>query len=120
MIHVNQLKGWVGPNPDRTQVLAELCMDPDEDERHWETEGGKPARPPPLGDSLSPTQVRQLRELLEEFPLSFSSKPGITTAVVVAWQHHPGVVVRVPWRPLPHKRWEAVEKKVADCHGKHP
>lgn len=114
VIHLNQLKGWLGPAPARAQVLAELCVDPDGEGYYWDTGCTDPPGLPPLGDALSPAQNQQLRELLKEFPLGFSSTPGRTSALHHAIETEPGLVVWAPWRPLPRKRWEAVEKEVED------
>lgn len=100
--------------PDPLQVLAELCVNPDGDGRYWDTASTATPTMPPLGDALSPSQVCHLKELLQEFPLSFSSKPGLTSVLQHTIETDPGVVVRPLWRPLPHKRWEAVEKETAD------
>lgn len=38
VIHINQLKGWVGPPQADAQVLAELCVDAEAEGGGWDTD----------------------------------------------------------------------------------
>lgn len=81
VIHMSNLKGWVGPPPANTQVLAELCTDPEGECEGWVMDSSMPASQPPFGEALTPTKQGQLITLLKKFLQGFSATPGLTSAL---------------------------------------
>ena len=111
-IHINHLKGWVARGGAEE---CHLATPPDElptGELPWGPTEPDEGVQPQIGEELSSPQKEDLRRVLERTTGVFSLYPGHTLLAEHRISTPPGVVVRTPWRPVPRKRWDAVDKEV--------
>ncbi|XP_075785301.1 uncharacterized protein LOC142829504 [Pelodiscus sinensis] len=106
IFHVNFLKHWrerealmITPYPVEPPLGPEI---PDLGEE----------REPQLGNTLSATQVKQARRLVEAFRKTFTTQPGCTGVITHTIWTPPGQVVREGTRPLPRRMRKIVEEEV--------
>ena len=110
-LHVNQLKAWVARTDPESCHLTDPPDELEDGELPWRPEE-RENEGPNLDDCLSPEQRKDMRTALADFPSIFSAVPGQTHLVTHHIETPKGAVVRVPWRPVPGKQWETINKEV--------
>lgn len=100
IFHVNMLRKWYVPTA--TSYLSEEVGDgADDDVVLWREDYPDDDKTPIVNDRLSPTQKRELQEVLEEFDDTLQNTPGRTTLAEHRIDVDPTHPIRLPPYHLP-------------------
>ena len=109
IFHVNMLRKWYVPTA--TSYLSEEVGDgADDDVVLWREDNPDDDKTPTINDKLSPTQKRELQEVLEEFDDTLQNTPGRTTLA----EHRIDIDPTHPIRLLPYRLPQAYRALVKE------
>ena len=109
VFHVNMLRKWHPPTA--VSFMAEEGREDVDDVVTWkEDDDGKPQ----IGSQLSPAQTRDVENILQEFSVVLSSKPGRTTVTEHQIDTGQASPVRLPPYRLPHAYKQTVREELKE------
>lgn len=117
-LHVNHLKKWYQPNEAAATVAWSEIQPPpllSGDLPCWEVSTDQPPNNrPPLDSALTLGQRLLPQATGNAIWVSFRYNPGKTTAIWHVIETPPGQVVWTTHRPVLWKRWETINREVAE------